>query len=67
MKTESPFFLMFGRTAHLPIDVIYDTPTDVSTLPEGFSLLCHTLAHDIITVHDVLAHFSCRLIPLQLS
>ena len=47
----SPFFLMFGRKAHLPIDVIYDTPADVSTLPVFVQKLQQTLKEAYASAH----------------
>ena len=47
----SPFFFMFGRKADLPIDVIYDTPADVSTLPVFVQKLQQTLKEAYASAH----------------
>ena len=47
----SPFFFIFGRMAYLPIDVIYDTPTDVSILPIFVQKLQQTLKEAYALAH----------------
>ena len=51
---------MFGRKVQLPVDVMYDIPSNVSTLPTFIHTLKHTLAKAFDTAHSNISVYQER-------